>query len=219
MTRRTALACGLACGLALLAAGAARADERPLRRVGLHRAGGLLAVSVGLPDLLLPTEAGRLRSGLASRILIRIELVREAPGPAVVVARAFRASDLAYDVWDERFRVRVWERHGAEPRVSEVGGAETAVAIATGLVRFPVADGGLLARGSSYHLRFRADLNPLSEETAADVRRWLVRPPGQGRSAGESVFGSFISIFVNPQIEESERKLLFRSQSFGAPPS
>ena len=67
---------------------------------------------------------------------------------------------------------------------------------------------------ATYQLRFRADLNPLRPELAQDVRRWLVRPPGQGRSSSDGVFGSFISVFVNPRIEESERQISFPSQPF-----
>ena len=48
-----------------------------------------------------------------------------------------------------------------------------------------------------------------------EVRRWLVRAPGQGRAgASDSVFGSVVSIFVNPMVEESERQLSFWSQPF-----
>ena len=53
----------------------------------------------------------------------------------------------------------------------------------------------------------------------ADVRRWLVQPArGQRRlGAGDSFFGSFVSIFVNPRIEDSERQVRFVSQPFALP--
>jgi hypothetical protein len=74
-----------------------------------------------------------------------------------------------------------------------------------------------LAPGTRYFLRFEGQLNPLSEDLVADVRRWLVRPPGQGRASGDSVFGSFISFFVNPRIDESEREVSFDSQPWTEP--
>jgi hypothetical protein len=51
------------------------------------------------------------------------------------------------------------------------------------------------------------------------VRRWLVQPArGQRKlGAGDSFFGSFVSIFVNPHIEDSERQLRFVSQPFALP--
>ena len=65
----------------------------------------------------------------------------------------------------------------------------------------------------------RGDLNPISEDLLADVRRWLVQPArGQRRlGAGDSFFGSFVSIFVNPRIEDSERQVRFVSQPFALP--
>jgi hypothetical protein len=68
----------------------------------------------------------------------------------------------------------------------------------------------------------RGDLNPISEDLLIEVRRWLVQPArGQRRlGAGDSFFGSFVSIFVNPRIEDSERQVRFVSQPFvlGVPP-
>ena len=59
----------------------------------------------------------------------------------------------------------------------------------------------------------------ISEDLIKDVRRWLVQPArGQRRlGAGDSFFGSFVSIFVNPRIEDSERQLRFVSQPFVLP--
>ena len=65
-------------------------------------------------------------------------------------------------------------------------------------------------------LAVRGDLNPISEDLLIEVRRWLVQPArGQRRlGAGDSFFGSFVSIFVNPRIEDSERQVRFISQPF-----
>jgi hypothetical protein len=174
---------------------------------------------VGLQDLFGPGDDARLRSGFATRIVIRVELARtgKTRGAEEVVARAARQSDLSYDIWDERFRVRIWNQDATAAETIELRDMASAVVHATTLARFPVAELARVPPGR-YHLRFRADLNPISEETAADVRRWLVRPPGQGRAAGNSVFGSFVSIFVNPRVEESERQITFWSFPFEEPP-
>jgi hypothetical protein len=198
------------------AAPAAHADERPPRQVGLHRTNGTLAVSVGLQDLFwLPTDGERLKSGFASSVLIRVELFRE--GGKQPIAQEARSTYIVYDIWDERFRVRPRDAGGA-PEV-EVSGLREAVERATVLIRFRVTELDRLEVGAVYRLRFRADLNPLSQELMQDVRKWLVRPPGQGRSStGDSAFGSLVSFFVNPRIEESERQLSFVSQAFVARP-
>lgn len=202
--------------MAALAAGVARADPRPPRTIGVHRPDGRLAVSVGLQDLFwLPSDGERLRSGFASSVLVRAELYRE--GDKQPVAREARRTYIVYDIWDERFRVRVED--GAGRREVEVGTLGEAIAQATVLVRFRLAELARLVPGAVYRVRFRADLNPLDEALVADVRRWLVRPPGQSRGSGDSFFGSFVSFFVNPRIEESERQLTFVSQPFTARPT
>ncbi len=85
------------------------------------------------------------------------------------------------------------------------------------LVDFPVAQVAQLPANGRYVVAVRGDLNPISEDLLIEVRRWLVQPShGQRRlGAGDSFFGSFVSIFVNPRIEDSERQVRFVSQPFG----
>jgi hypothetical protein len=190
---------------------AARADERPPRLVGLHRKEGWLGTSVGLKDLFWAQDHERLRSGFVSRVVIRTELWRD--GARQPVAIADRRADILYDLWDERFQVRVIDREG--PRDFFAATTQEAILLATTLYRFTITELGRLDPTATYRLRFRADLNPLSEDLVAEVRRWLVRAPGQGRAgASDSVFGSVVSIFVNPHVEDSDRQITFWSQPF-----
>jgi Domain of unknown function (DUF4390) len=194
---------------AVALAGTAQGAEPPVRLTGLHRRGGrLLAVSVGVPDIIRPEDLARLTSGFATRVLFRVSLFRlDRPEP---VAVALRFTEIVYDLWDEKFRVRVG---GADERLLEK--PEEALALATELRTFPVAELALLEPGVSYQLHFQADLNPLSPEVVREVRRWLVRPPGQGRlGPADSFFGSFVSFFFNPKIDDSERRIEFVSQPF-----
>jgi hypothetical protein len=111
--------------------------------------------------------------------------------------------------------VRVTHDSGPDAQ-SDAKTPEEAIWRTCALWHFPVSDLRRLRPGARYFLAFRADLNPISEELLADVRRWLVQPPnGQRRvGAGDSVFGSFVSIFVNPRVEDSEHQLRFLSQPF-----
>jgi hypothetical protein len=213
MARARDLRLGVVAVLALVSAAppGAFADERPPRLVGLHRRDGWLGTSVGLQDLFQPNDSERLRSGFVSRVVIRAELYRD--GDRRPLAIADRRADVLYDLWDERFRVRVIDRDG--PREYTASTAQEAILLATALYRFAVTELTRLQPGVRYRLRFRADLNPISEDLVQEVRRWLVRAPGQGRAgSSDSVFGSVVSIFVNPRVEESERQLTFWSQSF-----
>jgi hypothetical protein len=202
--------------LLVLAGPFALAQDRPPRLVGLHHKNGWLGCSVGLQDLFQAPDRERLRSGFVSRVVIRAELYRD--GERRPTAIADQRSDILYDLWDERFRVTVLDRNG--PREHTADTVQEAILLATVLSRFAVAELPGLVPNAIYRLRFRADLNPLSEDLVKEVRRWLRRAPGQGRAgSSDSVFGSVVSIFVNPHVEESDRQLTFWSQPFlGGPP-
>jgi hypothetical protein len=205
----------LLAAVALLGAGPASAAEPAVRLTGLHRRAGRLEVDVGVQDVIRPQDAQRLTSGFATRVLIQMVVMR-ADGTALV-SQTFRHTEIVYDLWEEKFRVRRIDA-GSPPEERITDTAEEALAMATELHGFPVADLARLTPRTAYQLRFRADLNPLSPDVVAEVRRWLVRPPAQGRlGPADSFFGSFVSIFVNPQIEESERRIEFLSQPFVEP--
>jgi len=203
---------GLAFLLALvLAARTAAAADPPTRITGFGRKAGKLVVYFGIEDLFQPVDRQRLTSGFATRALVRMLLFRDREREPI--AQAFRWTEIVYDIWDERFHVRRADANGAtDPEVAT--SAEEAIRSAASFVAFPVADLARLPPGS-YWLSVRADLNPLSPEVVAEVRRWLARPPGQGRlTPGDSFFGSVVSIFVNPRIEDSDRRVQFVSQPY-----
>jgi Domain of unknown function (DUF4390) len=219
--RRLIATCAVAAALlhSIGSRSARAAEPLPVRITGIEPGGGRLLVSVGLQDLVDGADRQRLMSGFATRILIRVYLHEDGIDDPVAVA--FQRAEIVYDLWDERFRVRITRESGAEVQ-SDANNPEDAIWRACALWQFPVTDLRRLRPGTRYFLAFRADLNPISEELLADVRRWLVQPPrGQRRvGAGDSVFGSFVSIFVNPRVEDSERQLRFLSQPFtiAAPP-
>ena len=198
---------------------AARADERlPERITGVVAKGGQLQISVGLQDLFGPTERQHLTSGFSTRILIRVALQDASTDDREPVSLAVQRAEIVFDIWDEKFSVRVTRGLGAELRALAPN-ADEAIWRATVLWQFPIAETGRLRPGGRYVVLVRGDLNPISEDLLADVRRWLVQPArGQRKlGAGDSFFGSFISIFVNPRIEDSERQVRFTSQPFALP--
>jgi hypothetical protein len=207
---------GLLGALALLGApgrAAHAADEIPRRTTGLLRTPTQLLVSVGLQDLFWPEDRERLTSGFVTRVLVRVALQEE--GVADPVALAFQRAEIVYDIWDERFRVRITRGSGPDLQL-EARTPDEAIARAATLWQLPIVDAARLRPGATYVVAVRGDLNPISEELMADVRRWLVQPArGQRRvGTGDSFFGSFVSIFVNPRLEDSERQVRFASQRF-----
>jgi hypothetical protein len=202
-----------------LAASTARADDPlPQRTTGVAVKSGQLLISVGMQDLFGPAERQHLTSGFSTRVLIRVALQDASRERGYPLALAVQRAEIVYDIWDEKFSVRVTRGLGAELRAIAPT-AEEAIWRATALWQFPIADATRLQVGGRYVVLVRGDLNPISEDLLADVRRWLVQPArGQRRlGAGDSFFGSFVSIFVNPRIEDSERQVRFVSQPFILP--
>src|SRR5262249_58019727 len=81
----------------------------------------------------------------------------------------------------------------------------------------PVAKLTDLPYGDTFELAIRVDLNPVSKETLAEVRRWLSQGTAGGVDRGGAFFGSFVSVFVNPKIAEADRVIRLRSQPFFRP--
>ena len=201
--------------LAAVQATPAHAQKLEERKTGFTRRDGRLLVSLGLRDLFGPQDAQRLLSGFTSRVLLRVAISRlDNPEP---LAQAMRQTEIVYDLWDEKFRVRRFEA-GGKVETREATTAGEAIDLATLLVAFPVVDLDHLEPGVAYRLSVRADLNPISQDLLADVRRWLARPSPRSRmGSGDSFFGSFVSVFVNPRIDESERQLRLVSQAWVEP--
>ena len=115
--RRPTLRLAFALLAALVVTPAARAAEPPPRRTtGLALTPSELVVSVGLQDLFGPDERERLKSGFVTRVLVRIALQPE--GSSEPVAIAFQRAEIVYDIWDERFRVRLTRGIKAKGHVS-----------------------------------------------------------------------------------------------------
>ena len=199
--------------------GTARADTPiPQRTTGLAVKNGQLLISVGLQDLFGPAERQHLTSGFSTRVLIRVALQDASSDEGEPLSLAVQRAEIVYDIWDERFSVLVTRGLGAELRAIAPT-AEEAIWRATAMWQFPIAETARLPSGGRYVVLVRGDLNPISEDLIKDVRRWLVQPArGQRRlGAGDSFFGSFVSIFVNPRIDDSERQVRFVSQPFALP--
>jgi hypothetical protein len=216
--RRWARALPLAAMVMVTMPTVAYAEAVPERTVGLAFRDRAVLVSVGLQDLFSPAARDRLTSGFATRVLVRIQLSRQQTLEPVAIA--FQRIEIVYDIWDERFRVRTTHGAGSD-RAFEVKTIDEAFRAASTLIEFPIELAEALVPGERYTLAFRGDLNPLSPELIGEVRRWLRQPagaqprPGAGR--GDNFFGTFVTVFVNPQIEDSERQLRFQSQAFEGP--
>jgi hypothetical protein len=199
--------------LALLtSARAAAADEivetRPLR---LAEKGRRLVTSGAFTDVVDREILAQMSSGFATTILLRAYTYDLAGQRTVAFAAA--TYRIVYDLWDEVYLVRIHDGRGE--RTSRYGSLAEALKRATTFEDLPVAPLAGVRVGRHHQIGVIVEVNPVSQELMAEVRRWLARPQGKSEVAGNSsFFGSFVSIFVNPKLEEAERTLKFRSQTF-----
>jgi hypothetical protein len=170
----------------------------------------ILRASFGFRDALDAALLGKLKSGMPQTIALRAYVLRE--GEAAPAALAVRSCRIVYDLWDEIFRVHV---------TSAGGGRDTAAVNEEGVLRLcaevkelAVVDRALLRTGAAHYLGVIVEVNPVSPQMLAEMRRWVSRPAGSTSIApSDALFGSFVGLFVR-NLGASDRTLRFRTQTF-----
>jgi hypothetical protein len=195
----------------LAAAPPARADAEPARRrLRIAERGGSLLVWGSFTDVFDEKLLAELSSGFVTMIVVRVYVVDQGSNtPIAATAATYR---VVYDIWDEIYIVRVNDPGGE--RETRLGTRAEALKEVTTMRALPVAAAGSVPVGVNHYVAVVVEVNPISEELLAEVRRWLARPPGSSGPGGSSFFGSFVSVFVNPPLDEAARVLRFRSQTF-----
>lgn len=223
MNVRSFLRVFVACLLLALVASSprdARADdppkqeELPRRQANFtwqkNRAGETqLVANFSFRDVIDKAIAEKLQSGLATEIAMRAYVLREGdPNP---VALAVQTCRVAYDLWDEMYRLKIvgpgGDRHLAAYNLE---GVMRQCAEVRDLV---IVNRGLLAPSRTYFLGVIVEVNPIKAQDLQQMRRWVSRPAGAtGIGPGDALFGSFVGLFVR-QIGNADRTLRFRTTS------
>jgi hypothetical protein len=214
--RAGALAALALAAAALAVSAAAYADERPIQHDlrFIERDDLLTIASVSgkgspLAKLFDIAAYNALASGFTSTVVIRIWIFPK--GSTDPVAFALYERKVLYNLWDEVYELKLDGRILKEKRQAD------ALKHLTSIEDLPVARLAALPVGQEFMLAMQAELNPVSKETLAEVRRWLSQGTGGGLDRGGAFFGSFVSVFVNPKIPEADRVLRVRSQPFYRP--
>lgn len=203
-----------------IAAGPARADDddKPeIQRMRFVERGDVLTVSTlppgGIGKVFDAAAYNALATGPKKTVVIRIQITaRDSNDP---VAEQLIERSVVYDVWDEVFKLRLEEPGGV--KVITVKYQSEALKWLTSIDDLPVAPLRALPVDQVFVLKMVVELNPVSKETLAEVRRWLSQGTGGGLDRGGAFFGSFVSVFYNPKIAEADRILRVRSQPFYRP--
>ncbi|MDB4962726.1 MAG: hypothetical protein JWP01_2725 [Myxococcales bacterium] len=196
----------------LLVASTARADdEKPeVIKMRFVERGDLLHATTKIGKLFDRAAYEALDSGFTSTVVIRMWIYpRDSTEP---VAFNLLQRQVLYNLWDEVYELRFDDPSGR--KVFKEKRKAEALTRLTNLDNIPVARLADLPYQSVYLLAMEVELNPVSKETLAQVRRWLSQGTGGGLDRGGAFFGSFVSVFVNPKIPEADRALRIRSQPF-----
>jgi hypothetical protein len=206
----------LALILILALASVARADDDAPEQVRMTfvERGDNITVSTKLTKLFDNSTYAALDSGFLSTVVIRVWVYPKDSNDPVAFVLVERS--VLYEVWDEDYVLRLDEPSGSK-KIKVKYRAE-ALKWLTSIDDLPIARLADIPRdGSLFMLAMEVELNPVSKETLAEVRRWLSQGTGGGLDRGGAFFGSFVSVFVNPKIAAADRVLRIRSQPFFRP--
>ena len=208
-----------AAAMLAIATAAHAEDERPeVQRMRFVESGDDLQVSMlppgGIGKLFDTTTYEALSTGIPSTVVIRIQITpQDSDTP---VAEQLIQRSVVYDVWDEIYTLRL-DQPGGHKTIRVKYRAE-ALKWLTAIDDLPVARLAVLPASQVFVLKMVVELNPVSKETLAEVRRWLSQGQGGGLDRGGAFFGSFVSVFYNPKSADADRVLRIRSQPFYRPP-
>lgn len=202
--------------ISLLCAGSVYADddERPeVVKMRFVERGDLLHVTTKIGKLFDRAAYEALDSGFTSTVVIRMWVYpRDSTDP---VAFNLVNRQVLYNLWDEVYELRFVDPTGT--KVFKEKRKAEALTRLTNLDDVAIARLADLPYGQVFLFAMEVQLNPVSKETLAQVRRWLSQGNGGGLDRGGAFFGSFVSVFVNPKIPDADRALRIRSQPFYRP--
>lgn len=198
----------LLCGLAY-----ADEDAPELQKMRFVERVDDLHVTTQIAQLFDSSSYEALDTGIPSTVVIRMWVYpKDSTEP---IAFQLLQRTVWKDMWDEVYMLRLDEPGGR--RTLKVKYRADALKILTAIDDVPIARLADMPYDAVYFLGMEVELNPISKETLAEVRRWLSQGTGGGLDRGGSFFGSFVSVFVNPKIPEADRILRLKSQPFFRP--
>lgn len=204
----------LALVLVLLAFPAYADDDKPeLQKMRFIERTQNLTVTTNISKLFDSAAYEALSSGFPSTIVIATAVYPRDGSDPITVGKEIRT--VVYDLWDEQYIIRVDGAGGRKTK--KVKYRAEALKIITAIEDLPIAQLADIPFEDVFYLRITVQLNPVSKETLAEVRRWLSQGTGGGLDRGGVFFGSFVSVFVNPKIADADRVLRIRSQPFYRP--
>lgn len=200
-----------------IAAGPARGDDgddKPeIVKMRFIEKGDDLVVKTSIAQLFDSAAYEALGNGFPSTVVIRMWLYEEQATKPIAFQLLQRR--VVYDLWDDVYTVRLDGPGGR--KTIEVKERSKAFTLVTSIDSVELAALADVPYETHHVLALVAELNPVSKETLAEVRRWLSQGTGEGLDRGGSFFGSFVSVFINPKVAEADRVIRLQSKPFYRP--
>jgi len=198
---------------ATVASVAAADDDTPVENVKMRfvERGSELTTSVKIQKLFDAEAYQKLSSGFASTVVINTFVYPRDEKEPIAAHQLVR--QVVYDLWDEDYVIRL--DPNAKP--IKVKYQAEALKLLTSVDDMAIARLDQLPYGDVFSLQMTVLLNPVDKKTLAEVQRWLSQSTGGGLDRGGVFFGSFVSVFVHPKIEDADNVVELRSQPFYRP--
>jgi hypothetical protein len=172
------------------------------------------SVSFSVRDFLDTSVSQKLQNGLPQTLITRLYAYTErGRDPLAVGVLSCR---VVYDLWENTYRIE--RQTETQDKTWTVKSLDAVGRLCLEADRWPLGEAKSYARVNGQRVYFAAvvEMNPLSQDTVARIRRWLARPSGT-QLEGNAFFGSFVSIFVSRKLGAAEKTLSVRSELFTAP--
>jgi hypothetical protein len=178
------------------------------RKIGYNVKSDSLYCSFGYKDVFNNTVIKKLKSGLPTRIVVKIIVENENGKPVAIYART---SVIVFDLWEENFIVTNKDINGTT--TLKVSTIENVIHAAGVLKKVKLAN---LIPSGKYRLKTTIEANPVSEKMVKNIQRWISKPSGNMGTDKTSTnyFGAFIGYFVDRNIGSADKTILFISQWF-----
>ena len=183
------------------------------REMKLQENGARLEASFFFPDVFTPRFKKRLSSGFTSHVLVGVQLL--VAKERVPLAQGVAEYTILYDIWEEKFAVRVQGVEGQKDLV--VPSMEDLVRSCATVDKMQLTRLLDLPADVKVFLEVRIQINPTSPEQLRKVREYLANPDGSGRVGGAKFFGSFSRIFVDEKDFQAEAVYTYRSPELTLP--
>ena len=185
----------------------------PSRNAEVTLEGKHVLLGVSFRDVVDAEIAKKLASGLPTVIVLRAWLFRD--GGSDPVAMTAKTCKIVYDLWDEVYKLQITQPGGQTDSVAV--NQEGVLRQCAEAKKLRLVDRSELDNNTRFFVAALVEVNPLSQETLDRIKRWVTRPNGsQSSSKGDSLFGSFVGLFVT-RINDADRKLSFRTPAFFPP--